>query len=175
MTAMSERMKTALERDIKAITLRPSTARGRDTITAVTTSDGVTTATEDDNSIVVDLAKSHGGAGTTPGQGFLLCATLASCLSQGYLIWAAHFGVPIDRIIMEIQAEYDVIGAFGIDESVPCGYTALRILVEVDSPAPRADVERVVETTERRSFMRAILTDEHKVERELRVRSSAAA
>ncbi len=175
MTTICERMKTALERNTKSVQLRPAIAQGSETMIAVTDGNGATTATDGDDSLIVDLGKNYGGAGTTPGAGFFLRAALASCLSQGYLTWAAHFGVPIDRITMEIQSEYDVTGALGLDESVPCGYTALRILVEVDSPAPRADIERVLETTERRSYMHAILTDEHKVERELRVTSSAAA
>jgi hypothetical protein len=90
-------------------------------------------------------------------------------------MWAAHLGVPINQVRMEIETEYDLRGEYGIDDDVTCAYTVVRVVVEVDSPAPRAEIERVIETTERRSFMHAIFAEQHEVERELRITSSAAA
>ncbi len=171
----SERMKTAIERDIKAITLRPSLAQGRESMTVAAGSDGLCTATEGDQSLRVDLGKEHGGGGTTPGPGFLARAALGACLTQAYLCWAAYFGVPINRIGVEIQTEYDVTAALGLESDVTCGYTSIRMVVEIDSPASRAEIEHVVETTERRDFMYANFSEEHPVERELRIRGSAAA
>ncbi len=169
----SERMKSAIERDIKAITLRPSVAQGGEKMTLVATSDAICTATDGDHSVKVDLGRDHGGGGTTPGPGFLARAALGSCLTQSYITWAAYLDVPSDRITEDSHTEYDVNAALGLESGVTCGYTSIHMVVEIDSPAPRAEIERVVETAERRSFMHANFTEEHPVERELRIRGSA--
>jgi uncharacterized OsmC-like protein len=171
----TEDIKTAVERSIKAVTLRPTVGRGKETMTVVTSADGLCTMTDGDDWITVDMPKEYGGGGTTPGPGFFVRTALGSCLSLGYLMWAAHLGVPINQVRMEIETEYDLRGEYGIDDDVTCAYTVVRVVVEVDSPAPRAEIERVIETTERRSFMHAIFAEQHEVERELRITSSAAA
>jgi uncharacterized OsmC-like protein len=171
----SERMKAAIERDIKAITLRPSVARGSERMTVVAKGDGLCTVTDGDDSLKVDLGKAHGGNGTTPGPGFLVRAALGSCLTQACLCWAAYFGVPINQISLEIHTEDDATAALGMDSDVTCGYTGIRIAIDIDSPASRAEIEHVVETAERRDFMYANLAEEHPVKLELRISSSAAA
>jgi uncharacterized OsmC-like protein len=171
----TESIKTAMERSIKAITLRPAIGQGKETMTVVTSADGLCTMTDGDDRITVDMPKEFGGGGTTPGPGFFVRTALGPCLSLGYLSWAAYLGVPVNQIRMEIDTEYDLRGEYGIDEEVTCGYTVVRVVVEVDSPAPHAEIERVVETAEAHSFMRAIFAEEHRVERELRITGSAAA
>lgn len=171
----TEHMKLAIERDIKAITLRPSVARGQERMTVTAGSDALCTVTEGDRSLKVSLGREHGGDGMTPGPGYLARAALGSCLTQAYLTWAAYFDVPINQISVEILTEYDVTAALGLESEVTCGYTRIHMLVEVDSPASRDEIEKVIETAERCDFMLANFTEEHPVERDLRVGSSAVA
>ena len=138
-------------------------------------SDACCTVSDGDHSLKVDLGKEHGGNGTTPGNSFFVRAALGACLTQAYLTWAAYFGVSINQIRLEIDTEFDSTAAFGLESDATCGFTNIRLMVEIDSPASRAEIEQVVETAERRDFMHAIFTQEHPIERELRVTSTATA
>ena len=171
----SEEMKTAIERDIKAITLRPAVAKGRESMTVTAGGDARCTVRDGDQSLQVALSKEHGGDGTTPGPGVLVRAALGTCVAQAYVVFAAYLDIPIDRVTVEIQTDYDATKGLGLEGGDTCGYTNVRLLVDVESPASRAEIERIAEMVEQRDFMLAVFTEAHRVERELRVTRAAAA
>ena len=49
-------------------------------------------------------------------------------------------GIPLESLEVEVQADYDVRGEFGVADDVPPGYTGLRYIVRVESPAPESEV-----------------------------------
>ena len=60
------------------------------------------------------------------------------------MMYAAKLGVPIAAIEVEVQADYDDGALFGVSDSPP-GYLDVRYTVTVESAAPAADIERVVD------------------------------
>lgn len=164
-----DRIRTAQERNVRAVELRPSVAKGT-AVTSVRAVDGTTCEVrEDDWRLTVDMPESEGGNGRGPTPGVLGRGALGSCFAVGYLIWASRLGVPIDSLSVEVQADFDARGELGMDDGVSPGYTAVRTLVEVASPAPRERVEEVLRTAERYStygdiFTRPVAVDcEHRI------------
>ena len=76
-----------------------------------------------------------GGDETAPTPGVLGRGALASCLTIGIAVWAARLGVPIDALEVEVQADFDARGELGMGGVAP-GYSEVRYVVAIDSPAP---------------------------------------
>ena len=138
-------LKSAIERNIKALALRPSIGRGTAT-TTVRVRGGVTCDIEDGPwKLVADEMPGDGGAGLGPDPGVLTRAGLGSCLAMGYVMWAAVKGIPLESVEVVVEADYDAVGMFGVDDSVAPGWGAVRYTVKISSPAPVEKVRELVE------------------------------
>ena len=84
--------------------------------------------------------------------------------------WAARLGVPLDALEVEVQADFDARGELGVSDEVPPGYLQIRYKVQIASPAPEADVRRLVDTADKYSPYRDVFARAHDVRRELEVR-----
>lgn len=143
-------LRSAFERNKKAVTLRPSAGQYT-TVTTVRLRDGTTCAVEHgDWAFTADVGAAQGGNDAGPGPGILERAALGSCLAIGYATWAAHLGVPIDNVEVEVEADIDARGMYGVGDRPP-GYAALRYRVVIESPAPEADVQRVIDEADAHS------------------------
>lgn len=146
-----ERIKTAFERNQKAISLRPSVGQGT-AVTKVRVRDGLTCDIEDGPwRLVADDSKNEGGNAEGPDPGVYGRAALGTCLAIGYALWAANLGVSLSNVEVEVHADYDARGMYGVDESVSPGWTGLRYVVTVESAAPEADVRRVLDAADAHS------------------------
>ena len=116
----------------------------------------------------VGVSAKYGGSDAGPSPGVYGRAALGSCLAIGYAMWAARLGVPIDALEVAVHADYDARGELAVDESVLPGYLAMRYVVAVSSPAPEAEVLRVLDTADRFSSWLDDLTRAVPVEREVR-------
>ncbi|HVP05820.1 MAG TPA: OsmC family protein [Dehalococcoidia bacterium] len=144
-------MKTIMDRNIKAIRLRPGIGQGIAT-TTVRVRDGVTCDVADGQwKLVADESPGDGGAGLGPDPGVFGRAALGTCLAMGYAMWSKYLGVPFDSVEVVVEAGYDARGMFGIDESVSPGWTSLRYTVNVASPADEAKVREVIDYADRLS------------------------
>jgi uncharacterized OsmC-like protein len=162
-------IKTALERNVKAVTLRPSVGQGT-AVTRVHLRDGLACdITEGPWTLTAGMTEKYGGTNAGPNPGVLGRAALGSCLALGYGMWAARLGVPITSLDVEIQADYDVRGELAVDDSVRPGYTAMRYIVTVTSPASEEDVKRVIDTADRYSSWRDDIANPVPLTRELRI------
>jgi len=142
-------LKTVLERNIKALKRRPSIGQGTAT-TTVRVRSGVTCDIEDGGwKLVADESTGDGGAGLGPDPGVLVRAGLGSCLAMGYVQWAALLDIPLDSVEVTVEADYDAVGMFGVDDSVPPGWPAVRYTVAISSPAPEERVRELVEYADR--------------------------
>ena len=97
-----------------------------------------------------DMPAKVGGADSAPTPGVLGRGALAGCLTIGIAAWAARLGVPIHGVQVEVQADFDARGELGIGD-VPPGYTEVRYVVSIDSPAPRDELDRLLAMAERHS------------------------
>lgn len=171
--AEAKELKNIQERNVKALKLRPAIGQGTAT-TTVRVRDGLTCDIEDGRwRLVADEMPGDGGAGEGPDPGVLVRAGLGSCLAMGYVQWAARLEIPIDSVEVTVEADYDARGMFGVDESVPAGWTGVRYTATISSPAPPERVRELVETADRYS---PILDDVRRalpVKSELRIQSGA--
>jgi hypothetical protein len=81
-------------------------------------------------------------------------------------VWAARLGVPIDALEVEVRGDYDSRGELGLADNVPPGYLQVRYRVTVTSPAPEADVQRVLDIADKYSPYLDVHARAHDVRRE---------
>jgi hypothetical protein len=87
-------------------------------------------------------------------------------------MWASRLGVPIRALEVEVQADYDVRGELGVDDSVRPGYQRMRYVVTVESDAGDEDVLRLLDTADRYSSWLDDLSNPVPLEREVRIVSA---
>jgi uncharacterized OsmC-like protein len=118
--------------------------------------------------IAADASEKSGGTAKGPDPGFIVRASLGTCLAMGYVTWAAHLGVPISNLEIEVQADFDVRGQHDTPGISP-GYSEIRYLVHIESDASAADIERMVETADRASMVADVFRRPHQLVRQLTV------
>ncbi len=156
-----EKMRAALERNAKAVSLRPSLGQGT-AKTKVRLSPGLECEiVEGSWKLTVGVGEKSGGTNAGPNPGILGRGALGTCLAIGYGMWAARLEIPITSLEIEVQADYDSRGELGVSDDVTPGYSEVRYLVTVESPAPKEDILRLLDTADKYSpyldvFSRAV-------------------
>lgn len=164
-----EKIQAALERNVKALSLRPSVGQGT-AVTRVRLRPGLACDVEEGPwRLSVGMTDKYGGTNAGPNPGVFGRTALGSCLAIGYAMWAARLGVPLDALEVEVQADYDVRGELGVADEVAPGYAQVRYVVTVESPASETDVLRVLDTADRYSSYRDVFTRALDVRREVRI------
>ncbi|WP_372638993.1 OsmC family protein [Fodinibius sp.] len=163
-------IKEAYERNRRAVELRPQ--KGKSTaVTKVRLFDGTTCEVQHKHwTFKVDIGTSEGGNDAGPGPGILERGALGSCLAIAYSQHAAIMGVPVDRIEVDVESDFDARGMLAIDDRPP-GFEALRYNVYIESTASEEEVQKVIDKADRHSpvlddFKRAI-----PVEREVTIKT----
>ncbi|MGM0547627.1 MAG: OsmC family protein [Bacteroidota bacterium] len=153
-------IKEAYERNRRAVELRPQ--KGKSTaVTKVRLYNGTTCEVQHKEwTLKVDVGKSEGGNDAGPGPGILERGALGSCLAMAYSQQAAIMGVPVDRIDVDVESDFDARGMFGIDDRPP-GFEELRYNIYIESTADEEEVQKVIDKADRHSpvlddFKRAI-------------------
>ncbi len=119
-----------------------------------TSSDGLRCSIEEgDWTHTTDLGAALGGDGSAPSPGVLGRAALGSCLAMGYRLRAAKHGVELTSIRVTVETDSELRGLLILDDEAPPGFTEVRYHVEVESPSPTADVQRVIDEGDRQSPM----------------------
>ena len=155
--AEAKDFKTIYERHSRALKLKPSIGQGTAT-TTVRVRSGMTCDIEDGSwKLVADEMPGDGGAGLGPDPGVLTRAGLGSCLAIGYVMWASVLDIPLDAVEVIVEADYDAVGMYGIDDSVPPGWPAVRYTASISSPAPEEKVRELVEYADRHSSVLDII------------------
>jgi len=147
----SDTIRAAAERSIQILTLKP----GRGLLTGRTKArlvDGLRCEIQDGAwRLAADMPAKVGGEETAPTPGVLGRGALASCLAIGIATWGARLGVAIDAVEVEVEADFDARGELGIGEDAVAGYTVVRYLISIDSPAPAGQLAELLELAERHS------------------------
>ncbi len=168
--ADSKTIKEAFERNKKALQMRPSKARSTAT-TKVRLFDGTTCEVKHKHwKFKVDIGKSEGGNDAGPGPGILERGALGSCLAIAYSQRAAVMGIPIEKIEIDVESDFDARGMLHITDDPP-GFEAIRYRVYIESPATKDQIMKMIEDADKHSpvlddFSRAI-----PVEREVIIKS----
>ena len=93
---------------------------------------------------------------------FLLHA-IAACLTTSLVYVASARGVRLNEVESHVEGDIDVQGALGLDDSVPNGYTQIRVGFRINADAPREKVQDLVDRAQSRSAVFATLTQGTKV------------
>jgi uncharacterized OsmC-like protein len=144
------RIRAAFERNATTVSLRPAVGQ-KTYITTVRVRHGLTCEIEEGPwRLTADLTATCGGNEAGPTPGTFGRAALGSCLAISYMMWAARLGIPLAHVAVEVHADADARGLYGV-ENVPAGYTNVRYIVSLTSPAPQEDILRVLDTAEAHS------------------------
>lgn len=143
-------IKSKFIRSQKALTLKPSLGSGTG-ISKTRIVNGLSCETrEGDWLFKTDMPEQVGGFASASTPGALGRAALGSCLAIAYMMWASKLDVIIDSLEVEIKAEYDDGGLFDTSDAPP-GYSEVRYLVRINSPASPAEIENVLNLGDKHS------------------------
>ena len=166
-------LKTAIERNIKALSLRPSIGRGTAT-TVCRIRDGTTCDIEDGQwKLVADEMPGDGGNGLGPDPGVFGRAALGSCIAMGYVMWAAVREIPLDFVEVIVEADYDGNPIYGLDDATPPGWSAMRYKAIISSPAPDEAIRDLVDFADRHSSLLGSFDRAIPVTREVQITAPA--
>lgn len=176
-----ESIRTAVERNVKAVTLRPGVGQGTARTTARLNPGLECEVTDGPFTLTVGMTEKYGGTNAGPNPGVLGRGALASCLAIDYAMWAARMGVPITALEVEVQADYDARGELGVPPSdedegpLRPGYHEIRYVVTVESTAPEAEIMALLDEGDRTSPYVDLFANETPLRREVRIRAPEGA
>jgi uncharacterized OsmC-like protein len=171
----AEVIKTALDRNARAVSARPSVGQGT-AVTKVHWTHGLTCeAQEGQWKLVVGMTEKYGGDNAGPNPGIYGRTALGACLTIGYAMWAARLGVTLRSLDVEVHADYDVRGELAVDDSVRPGYKAMRVVVTIESVSSEAAVLAMLEQADRHSSYLDDFRNPVPVTREVRYVAAASA
>jgi hypothetical protein len=88
---------------------------------------------------------------------------------MGYRLRAARQGIPIGSIRVEVETDSAIAGMLDPMSDAPPGFIELRYRVEIDSPAPAADIERLIDEGDRLSPVLDVVARANRVHRSLSI------
>jgi uncharacterized OsmC-like protein len=97
----------------------------------------------DDRIVKADQPSVLGGgdAGPTPGE--IALAALGACHAQTYRVWSEKLGIRIDDVAVDVRANVDIHGFFGLKEGVRPGFGEVSIAVRISGPEPPERYEKL--------------------------------
>ncbi len=168
----AENVKRAFERNAQAVKLRPGIGKltGRTKVRLPTGTKCEIDA--GDWKFTCDVAESSGGTNEGPDPGPFGRGALGACLAIGYRTQAAIEGIDLGKIEVEVEADLDAAGYYGVADVAP-GYLAVRCNVAVESQASEEEIRKVLDAAEKHSpwldnFKRGVA-----VERNLKIKPTA--
>ena len=145
-----EKIKQAIERSVKALSLKPSLGQGTG-ISKTRIKNGLTCEIQEGNwKFFADMPESVGGNAMGPTPGVYGRAALGSCLAIGYMLQAAKMGIAIDLLEVEVQADYDDGALLGTVHTDP-GYSEVRYTVSIESDATQDDIMKLLDEADKHS------------------------
>jgi len=166
--ASPEEIKNAMERTRTVFTARPDKAQMAK-VSVTTWQDGLRCLTKEDGfEISTDMPGPIGGENTAPSPGALVRAALGSCSVIGYAMLFAKNGIPFSALSVRVEGELNMRGPDGID-GTPAGLANVRCIIELESPAEEAEINRILDKWETVSPVLAIYSESIKVNRELKL------
>lgn len=99
--------------------------------------------------LTVDEPANLGGADQGPNPVELVLAALGTCQEIVYATYARVLGIPVDSVSVKADGWLDPRGFFGVAD-VPAGFQEVSFAVDVVSPAPPAEISRLIATVNAR-------------------------
>jgi uncharacterized OsmC-like protein len=165
----------AIERTVKAVTLRPAVGQGTGVLKARLRPGLACDIEAGDWKLVCGMPDAFGGTNEGPTPGVFGRAALGACLAISYGMWAARLNVPLESVEVELQADYDSRGELAVSEDIRPGYLAMRYIVRIESQASEADVLRMIDSADHHSSYLDMFRHGVPVTRELQLSAPASA
>jgi uncharacterized OsmC-like protein len=94
------------------------------------------------------LHPASGGDGSYACSGDMLLQALVACAGVTLRSVAMNRGITVSGRVLA-EGDLDFRGTMGVDRDVPVGFTAIRLIFEIDSDADSESLAALVSTTER--------------------------
>jgi uncharacterized OsmC-like protein len=94
------------------------------------------------------LHPATGGDGTLACSGDMLLEALVACAGVTMRSVAINRSISVSGTV-RAEGDLDFRGTLGVDRTAPVGFTAIRLIFELDSTASKEDLAELVETTRR--------------------------
>jgi uncharacterized OsmC-like protein len=110
------------------------TAKGSETATPLSCSVDIGRA--------IYQAEAHqgvGGSGTAACSGDLLLGSLAACAQLTCQLVATAMGIETRKVAVTVEGDMDLRGTLGISKDVPIGFSAIRMVFDIDAPFATPD------------------------------------
>lgn len=168
------RVAAALGRLHSALAGRPGFGRSASTSVSVLGAGLRCETAERSWRIVSDLSAALGGEGAAPSPATLVRAALGACLAMSYRLQAAERGIELTSVRVTVETESELCGMLVGGADAPPGFTAVRYHVDIETPAPRSEIEHLLEVGDQLSPVLDMLTRAHVVARTTSITSVAA-
>lgn len=164
----TEKIKTAIERSTKALSLKPSLGWGTG-ISRTRIKNGLSCEIQEGNwKFLADMPESIGGSGGAPTPGVYGRAALGSCIAIGYMMRAAKMNVPVSNLEVEVQADYDDGALLGTADVAP-GYSEVRYTVTIESEAGEEDILKMLDEADKHSPYLDVFSRGQNCKRQVRI------
>ena len=166
----TQKIKTAIQRTQKALTLKPGLGKGTGISKVKITNGLICEVQEGDWKFSVDMPAGVGGAGTAPTPGVYGRAALGSCLAIGYMMKAAEWEIPITNLEVVVEADFDDGALLGTaDKNIPPGYLEVRYTINIESDATNEKIMQLLDDGDAHSPYLDIFTRAQKLIRKVNI------
>lgn len=90
-----------------------------------------------------------GGDDDLPCSGDVFLASLAACQELTIRLVAAALSLPLHKLVVRVEGDWDVRGTLALERAAPVGFTDLRVAVELETTGPNDRIERLLKSAER--------------------------
>ncbi|HEY1958739.1 MAG TPA: OsmC family protein [Polyangiaceae bacterium] len=95
------------------------------------------------------LHRATGGNGDFRCSGEMLLEALVGCAGVTLASVTTALAVPIERAVVRAEGDLDWRGTLGVDKTVPVGFSAIRLVLELTTNAPQDKLDKLLQLTER--------------------------
>jgi uncharacterized OsmC-like protein len=104
------------------------------------------------------LHPAAGGDGTLACSGDMLLEALVGCAGVTLQAVATALGVPLRCATIRAEGDLDFRGTLGVAKDCPVGFSAIRLTYDLDTDAPRDQIDKLIQLTERYCVIYQTLT-----------------
>lgn len=98
---------------------------------------------------VAGLHPATGGSGLELCSGDMLLEALVACAGVTLKAVATALEIELRGAVVKAEGDLDFRGTLGVSKDAPVGFRSIRLLIELDSPAPRDKLDQLLKLTER--------------------------
>ncbi len=107
-----------------------------------------TARVRDFDPMVIDEPAAFGGGDSAVSPADVVLVALGTCQEIMYVALASTMDIPLDEVMVDVNADLDLRGLAGMDPEIPPGLLEMSYDVRIKSPAPVEDLKRLVDTVE---------------------------